>query len=450
MQAAGRAGPVWLGALWVCVPPCCPSVNKRMEATDGTPRVTSALGTPIRSRMSKFARDKGILWGEVDDEHTLPALHKAASCGDCESLLASRDLNCRRHVNAQVRGLTPLLRAARAGHMKAVSLLLQHSADVNATAAIPWARAWSVRAPAIWCAVHCAVHHGDADLLCLLLDHRAEIDAKATCDVRPLHLAASRGRLECGQLLIARRADMHAYDEDGYTALDDAFEARTTARLGAKCGCPADREPEMVDWRGRIEALASLLEQVSAQDMTAAQRWRVAQQAYDVSTTTRLLDAAERGDSGSLTLQLSRGGKNVNCRDVDGATPLHLTCEDGHWEAATALLDCGSAVDARNNSGDTPLHTAAHRGHARLVLLLCLRGAVVHPTNRYGVTPREMVSSAMPHTVPHRARPMASLQLIPAFFRFHLCTVCAIGAAARQAGELDGHSRHPGRRTRSS
>lgn len=350
-----------------------------MDDSDASeaPRM-SALGTPLRSRLSRFARDKGTFWGE-DDDVDVPPLHVAASTGDCASIAR---FNSHASINSQHGGVTPLLCAARSGHLDAVALLIEQNADVNAAASVK-ARAWSVHAPATWSAIHVAAQRGDAELVSLLLDRRANIDAKATRGVRPLHVAAAHGRLEVGQLLIARGADLHAIDDDGHTPLDDAHDARATARIAAKCDC-METEPAQAEWRGRIEALASLLGRVSG--LPSAQRWQVAQRAFCTSTATRLLSAAERGDVATISRLLERGA-DANARDVDGATPLHVACEEGHWEAALCLLDGGAAVDARNNSGDAALHAAARRGHARLTLLLCARGAAVLATNRYGTTP---------------------------------------------------------------
>ncbi|CAN0074277.1 unnamed protein product, partial [Hapterophycus canaliculatus] len=55
----------------------------------------------------------------------------------------------------------------------------------------------------------------------------------------------------------------------------------------------------------------------------------------------------------------------VDARDGQGFTPLHVACMHGDAEAVSALLRRGASVGAANDRGSTPLHWAASRGHAQ-------------------------------------------------------------------------------------
>ncbi|KNC72884.1 hypothetical protein SARC_14555, partial [Sphaeroforma arctica JP610] len=48
----------------------------------------------------------------------------------------------------------------------------------------------------------------------------------------------------------------------------------------------------------------------------------------------------------------------VNARDIDGNTPLHLSCEGAECDARIIqeLVDAHADVDSRNRVGETPLH----------------------------------------------------------------------------------------------
>ena len=98
-------------------------------------------------------------------------------------------------------------------------------------------------------------------------------------------------------------------------------------------------------------------------------------------------EAAERGDIAALA-RLKCRGADVDARDVDGATAMHLVCEEGHTSALAWLLDAGADLHGRNNCGDTPLHSSAHCGRVDTTLALLSRGADPEATNRFGVTPR--------------------------------------------------------------
>jgi ankyrin repeat protein len=50
---------------------------------------------------------------------------------------------------------------------------------------------------------------------------------------------------------------------------------------------------------------------------------------------------------------------NVEARDEDGRTPLHIACENGHIDVAEYLIhECGCDKEPRDNKQFTPLFTA--------------------------------------------------------------------------------------------
>ena len=64
-------------------------------------------------------------------------------------------------------------------------------------------------------------------------------------------------------------------------------------------------------------------------------------------------------------------GKQVNCRDKDGWTPLHLAALFDKTRCAAELLkDASVDKDVVNTNGWTPLHVAAWRGNKATVELL--------------------------------------------------------------------------------
>jgi len=71
----------------------------------------------------------------------------------------------------------------------------------------------------------------------------------------------------------------------------------------------------------------------------------------------------------------------------DGATPLYVTCVEGHVECTRLLLEAGAAMDQAEDDGETPLWIACKRGHAKCTRLLLEAGAAVDQATDDGATP---------------------------------------------------------------
>lgn len=109
-------------------------------------------------------------------------------------------------------GATPLMLAAYVGDLVKVKALLAAGADVNARDA----RGWS----AISRAVHNAEQdRGFADVVQVLIEAGADIEATIGYGVRPLMLAAGYGETAVVEVLLRAGADVLARNEGGYTAL---------------------------------------------------------------------------------------------------------------------------------------------------------------------------------------------------------------------------------------
>ena len=111
-------------------------------------------------------------------------------------------------------GFYPLGLAAFFGHRKIVEYLLAAGADVNQSAK----NALKV-AP-----IHAAVSNGNAEIVAMILDRGADVDAHQQNGFTALHGAAGAGRQDLVELLIEHGADLSARNDEGKTAADVAEE----------------------------------------------------------------------------------------------------------------------------------------------------------------------------------------------------------------------------------
>jgi ankyrin repeat protein len=102
--------------------------------------------------------------------------------------------------------------------------------------------------------------------------------------------------------------------------------------------------------------------------------------------------AARRQDAQTVFVKLLEAGANVNVKDDEGETPLHVAAESDSFNTAglEILLKAGADVRAKKHNGDTALHLAAKCHKREFVELLLKAGADAKATNAEGLAPRDV------------------------------------------------------------
>jgi ankyrin repeat protein len=123
------------------------------------------------------------------------------------------------------------------------------------------------------------------------------------------------------------------------------------------------------------------------------------------STIRSLLDATDElfhtVKEGSLTEVMSspNQGVEINARDSEGKTVLHVAAQSGHVEIVDALLQRNIDVNALDDHQWTPLHLAAHEGQLDVIQLLLEKGADFLAKNRHDTVLHQAVSGNNPEVI---------------------------------------------------
>jgi hypothetical protein len=128
-------------------------------------------------------------------------LHSAAYYGDLE--VVQKLVECGASIGAKnLYGFTPLYYASfgdYGNYCSVLRLLLEHGADINA------------RAGDGSTALHRASSYGRLEIVCLLLEHGAETKAKNNLGKTALQVAEEKGKFEVVKLLLEHKADFNTY-----------------------------------------------------------------------------------------------------------------------------------------------------------------------------------------------------------------------------------------------
>lgn len=173
-------------------------------------------------------------------------------------------------------------------------------------------------------ALHQCCIDNNPDMLKLLLDYGANVNAEDSEKWTPLHAAATCGHLFLVKILIGRGANLLAVNADGNMPYDLCDNEETLDFIEAE-----------MSQRGVTQELI---------DETRA------------STETIMLVDLET---------IAKRGGDLEVPDAQGATPLHIASANGYVRVVEFLLEHNVSVDAVDNDLWTPVHAAACWGHVR-------------------------------------------------------------------------------------
>eukprot|EP00096_Caligus_rogercresseyi_P009215 TRINITY_DN3094_c0_g1_i1.p1 TRINITY_DN3094_c0_g1~~TRINITY_DN3094_c0_g1_i1.p1 ORF type:complete len:541 (+),score=162.29 TRINITY_DN3094_c0_g1_i1:477-2099(+) len=194
-------------------------------------------------------------------------------------------------------------------------------------------------------ALHQCCIDDNEEMLELLLQNGANVNAKDTELWTPLHAAATCGHLHLVKYLIDREADLLAVNADGNMPYDLCEDDITLSYI----------ENEM------------------------AKR----------SITQAMIDDRRRETELFMLEDLKENG-NLERRSSNGVTPLHISAANGYSLVLEYLLENDVSVDVVDTDLWQPIHAAACWGHLEAVELLAQNGANINALTKNGEKPSEL------------------------------------------------------------
>ena len=206
----------------------------------------------------------------------------------------------------------------------------------------------------------------DAYLSERLISKGAEVRFKDPSGRTALHIASALGAKDSVELLIQRGAEINARDKRGATPLFNATIngngdiVKFLINKGADINTPTQlgKTPLAIADREGMTEIAKILRRHGAKET--------------------LHGAAASGHKEGVERLIAQGA-DLNAKDQNGHTPLHLTIMNREaGQARWVLITQGADVNVKTNDGRTPLMMAAIRGHEYLVEVLLANGANIN------------------------------------------------------------------------
>jgi ankyrin repeat protein len=224
----------------------------------------------------------------------------------------------------------PLDLAFRFKRYDLVPLLLQKGADVNAKCDLGETPLHAL----------CSSEDAPADFVDELIKRGADVNSKRPLDgATPLHLASSRENDDIVKRLLKHQADWFLQINEGIPAFSMGDESQNELYVYFNDVCQRDD----------VDRCRSILRFYS-KDLVMADIWRLAVWFKSMKIIRSMFDE-----------ELFQIGSRFS---EDGASLLHCASACGVITVVDLLLELGAKVNQRNSEGCTPLHVAARRGHA--------------------------------------------------------------------------------------
>jgi ankyrin repeat protein len=363
------------------------------------------------------------------------ALMTAARTGkmDAVKLLLDRGAN----VNAKdiEHEQTALMWAVTENHADVVKLLLDHGADINTHTKVTMPKGEYVPARSAAASgtgiirqralptadggmtpLLFAVRDGNADLVHLLLDRGADINAASGNHTTPVIIALLNGQVGLATELLAKGANPNAIDDYRRGPLFAAIDLRNFNH-DKYDDLPTDGRDPIDLIKALIKKGADVNQKTDTVPVHGLMQFDGSWVNFDGQTP--FVRAALSGDIEVMRVLLEAGA-NPNTSTTQGTTALMAASginwipgqtfshpEADYVEAVKLCLDRGGDVSAKNSLGLTAMHGAANRGWESVIQILADHGAQLDAKDNEGRTPMVFAQGIFLAIRPPEAKPKA-------------------------------------------
>ncbi|MEO5971352.1 MAG: ankyrin repeat domain-containing protein [Bdellovibrionia bacterium] len=217
--------------------------------------------------------------------------------------------------------------------------------------------------------LHDEAKAGDIRKVETLIRQGSDVNAKNEDGDTPLHVAAKWGHTPIIEVLIRKGADVNVRSKNLSTPLHYAADKGHSATMDVLIKNGADPNRKDVFAKTPLQ-------------LYKAKTGRH----FPYEAKAILHDEAKAGDISKVET-LIRQGSDVNAKNEDGETPLHVAANWGHTPIIEVLIRKGANVNAKSPFGSTALHYAADKGHSATADALIKNGADPNIQNVFGQTP---------------------------------------------------------------
>ena len=287
-------------------------------------------------------------------------LHEAAKIGSVNIIKTL--LHHEADINAMdASQLSPLWAAVSNGHPGAVELLCQRGADISV-------QANTMKEHSKWTLLHEAANIGDETILKILLDYKADINAKTSTDFTPLNVALAMKHSKVVKQLYSRGADItidpslekgirsKCLDEEVIFYMDFFQTVNDTTLLENQS---SSSESPKITWYKNIKQPPN----ISKQKMPRNHLSKLFSQQREYRKRQKLSTSFSIGKPSETTQQMKLGTdvpieikkpmfSNINNKDLNHK--LFQSVSDGDIQTISALLEQGLTLDV-NDEKNVPL-----------------------------------------------------------------------------------------------